>query len=205
MIIFFLILLSFGEVSRLKYEGGDWYNDPSSIPNLIKECNNRLNLDLKNNYEFVTISQAVDLSISFLFITGHGEIFFNENERNLFRQYINEGGFVYVDDDYGLNSAIKRELKLIFPENPLKQISKENIIFHWPYDFPEGLVKIHLHDEKPPEAWGIEIDNRIAVFFTYESNVSDGWVDPGVHNDPYYIREKAFMMGINIICYAMIH
>lgn len=192
-------------LSRLEYNGGDWYNDPSALPNLVNVINERFEMDISTEENIVDIIQAYDMKVPFIFITGHGEILFTEEERKIFREYIENGGFVYIDDDYGFNNSIRREIELIFPDIPLQPITKAHIIYHWPFDFPEGLPKIHQHDGNSPEGWGIEIDGKLSIFYTYESNISDGWVDRDVHGDPEEVRETAFMMGINIITYSMMH
>ena len=192
-------------LSRLKYNGGDWYNDPSALFNLAVYFNDEFGMNIDTEQKIVDIDQACVMKVPFLFITGHGEIIFTEEERRIFREYVENGGFVYIDDDYGFNNHVRKEIELIFPDFSLQPISRSHIIYHWPFDFPEGLPKIHHHDGYPPEGWGIEIDGRMSVFYTYESNISDGWADRDVHGDPEKVRETAFKMGVNIISYSMVH
>ncbi|KQC13526.1 MAG: hypothetical protein APR63_00490 [Desulfuromonas sp. SDB] len=205
LVIFLLLSNSNFYLSRLKYSGGDWYNDPSALVNLTEEVNRRLNLDISTQQQIVDIHQAWTLQVPFIYMTGHGEINFTSQEQEYFRKYIEEGGFVYIDDDYGMDAEVREELSKIFPHLPLTEISSDHIIYHWPYQFPQGLPKIHQHDQKAPQGWGIEMDGRLVVFYSYESNISDGWVNPDVHGDPEEIREASFKMGVNIICYAMTH
>ncbi len=190
---------------RLKYTGGDWYNDPSCLPNLAERIREKFNLSVDPREFSMSILQAYESKAPFVFMTGHGGLVFTTEEKRVLRQYLDEGGFLYIDDDYGFDKDIRRVLEEIFPDRPLEPVSSEHIIYKWPYLFPEGLPKIHLHDAKPPEGWGIEIEGRLSLFYTFESNISDGWADFRVHRDPESVREQAIRMGVNIVCYAMTH
>lgn len=190
---------------RLKYNGGDWYNDPSCLENLAFQFNERFDANVDVYEKSMNIAEAVSTKTPFLFMTGHGGLDVTDDEKRLFRLYLEEGGFIYIDDDYGFDGYVRKFISETFPELTFEQVSLEHVIYNWPYNFPDGLPKIHLHDGNSPEGWGIEINGRLSLFYTYESNISDGWADFRVHRDPESAREQAFRMGINIICYAMTH
>lgn len=191
------------EMVRIKYNGGDWYNDPTIIPNMMTEFERRTGIKTNKQEIVLTLDDPQIFYYPFVFITGHENIFFNQNEQELLRKYLWNGGFLYVDDDYGMDEHIRRELSKVFPENQLIPIPKEHKIYNCFYKFPEGLPKIHEHYEGPPQGYGIFINGRLAVFYTYNSNISDGWNDPDVYKDPPEKREEAFRMGVNIIYYSL--
>ncbi|RKZ21499.1 hypothetical protein DRQ18_04365, partial [bacterium] len=139
----------------------------------------------------------------FVFVTGHGNIVFSEEEIKNIRRYLENGGFIYVDDDYGMDEYIRREIMRIFPSRKLVEVPFDHPIYHIFYDFPQGLPKIHEHYKGPPKGYGIFMDGRLALFYTYNTNISDGWADPEVHRDPPLKRELAIKMGINILLYAL--
>lgn len=193
-------------VARLKYGGGgDWYNDRSIIPNLMHEVNRRTNIQALEEEAIVELTDPELFQYPFLFMTGHGNIKFSEEEVRRLRQYLFHGGFLYADDDYGMDEAFRREIKKVFPEKKLVELPFSHPIYHILYDFPTGLPKIHEHNGKPPQGFGIFHQGRLVVFYTYETNISDGWADPEVHQDPPEIREQAFRMGLNILIYALLH
>ncbi len=200
--ILFLSLLLFVPV-RIKYQGGgDWYNDPEILPNLMREVKSRVqNIDVKSEEVVLTLDDERIFEYPFLFITGHGNIRLSEEEVNNLRRYLYNGGFLYIDDDYGLDKYIRRELKKVFPHKRLVKVPFSHPIYHMFYDFPDGLPKIHEHYKGPPEGYGIFIDGRLAVFYTYNTNISDGWTDR--HKDPPEKMEEAFRMGVNIILYSI--
>lgn len=192
------------KIGRLKYNGGsDWYNDPSAETNLLKYAAAHTNIKTKPAYEFVDLSTGDIFSYPFLFMTGHGNIVFSENDVSRLKLYFENGGFLYVDDDYGLDKAFRREIKKIFPEAVLTELPFNYGLYHCMYDFNSGPPKTHEHDGKPPQGFGIFYNGRLAVYYTYESNPSDGWADPEVHNDPPNKREEALKFGTNIIVWAL--
>jgi hypothetical protein len=206
-LILLIVLLSFSilkadfVIVRLKYRGGgDWYNDPSIIPNLAKEINARTAVHVQQEEVSLSLSGEEIFRYPFLFMTGHGNI----EERECLREYLMNGGFLYADDDYGMDEAFRREIKSTFPEKDLIEIPFEHDLYRCFYEL-EGLPKIHKHDDKPPKGFGIFEGERMILFYTYESNISDGWADPEVHRDPAGAREEAFQMGVNIFIYAITH
>jgi hypothetical protein len=193
-------------IARLHYHGGgDWYNDPSSTHNLLREIGIRTDIAVQRHQAVVEIMDPELFAYPFLFMTGHGEIKFSEEEVKRLRLYLAHGGFLYADDDYGMDKTFRREMKKVFPEKELVELPSDHLIYHIDYDFPRGIPKIHEHDAKPPQGFGIFHEERLVVYYTYESNISDGWADAEVHNDPPDKREEALRMGINIITYALLH
>lgn len=192
------------QIARLKYSGGgDWYNDPSAEVNLLKFVAAHTNIKVNAEYKYVDIASDEIFSYPFLFLTGHGNIVFSADEAKRLSTYLDNGGFLYIDDDYGLDKAIRREMKKVFPDKDFLELPFSNKIFNIFYKFDNGTPKTHEHDKKPPQAFGIFIGERLAVLYTYESNPSDGWADPEVHNDPQDKREEALKFGTNIIIYAL--
>lgn len=194
------------KIARLKYGGGgDWYNDPSAEVNLLDYVRKNTSIKVKPEYVFVDLSSDEIFAYPFLFVTGHGNIVLSDTEAERLRKYCEEGGFIYIDDDYGMDKSIKREMKKVFPGNDFVEIPFNHQIYNIVYDFSSGPPKTHKHDEKAPMGLGIFIGSRLAVFYTYESNPSDGWADSDVHNDPPEKREEALKFGTNIIVYALTH
>jgi len=192
------------QIARLKYSGGgDWYNDPSAEVNLLKFVQANTNIKVNAEYKFVDVSSDEIFSYPFLFLTGHGNVVFSADEAKRLRSYLEKGGFLYIDDDYGLDKAIRREMKKVFPENDFIEVPFSHKIFNIFYKFEIGIPKTHEHDKKPPQTFGIFLGERLAVLYTHESNPSDGWADPEVHNDPKDKREEALKFGANIIIYAL--
>lgn len=192
------------QIVRLKYSGGgDWYNDPSAEVNLLKFVQANTNIKVNAEYKFVDIASDEIFSYPFLFLTGHGNVVFSDEEAKRLRTYIENGGFLYVDDDYGLDKAIRREMKKVFPDKNFIELPFSNKIFNIFYKFDKGTPKTHEHDKKPPQSFGIFEGERLAVLYTYESNPSDGWTDPEVHNDPQEKREEALKFGTNIVIYVL--
>jgi len=193
-------------VGRVKYGGGgDWYNDPSMIPNLSRELSKRTSLRAAEEQIEVSLADETLFNCPFIFVTGHGNIKLVDREIRNLRTYLTSGGFLYADDDYGMDEAFRREMNRVFPDKELLELAFDHEIYHIFYDFPTGLPKIHEHDGKPPQGFGMFHDGRLILFYTYETNISDGWADPEVHNDPPDKREEAFQMGINIVLYALTH
>lgn len=192
------------QIARLKYSGGgDWYNDPSAEVNLLKFVQANTNIKVKAEYKFVDIASDEIFSYPFLFLTGHGNVNFSNEESKRLRTYLENGGFLYIDDDYGLDKPIRREMKKVFPDKDFLELPFSNRLFNIFYKFPNGTPKTHEHDGKPPQSFGIFIGDRMAVLYTYETNPSDGWTDPEVHNDPPEKREEALKFGTNIVIYAL--
>lgn len=192
------------QIARLKYSGGgDWYNDPSAEVNLLKFVQANTNVKVNAQYKFVDVSSDEIFSYPFLFLTGHGNIVFTTDEVNRLRKYLENGGFLYIDDDYGLDKAIRREMKKVLPGNDFIEVPFSHKIFNIFYKFENGIPKTHEHDKNPPQTFGIFLGDRLSVLYTFESNPSDGWADPEVHNDPKDKREEALKFGTNIIIYAL--
>jgi hypothetical protein len=193
------------KIVRLKYAGGgDWYNDPSAEVNMMDYLrkNTLIDVDVPKFY-YADISSDEIFNFPFVFLTGHGNISFSEPEVKRLRTYLERGGFLYADDDYGMNDAFKREMKKIFPDQEMKELPFDHKLYSSHFLFPNGLPKTHEHDGKPPQGFGYFMDGRLSVYYTYETNISDGWADPREHEDPPEKREEAFKMGTNIIVYAL--
>ena len=191
-------------IGRVKYGGGgDWYNDPTEEVNLLNFIKTHTNVKVKAEYKFVDIASDEIFSYPFLFLTGHGNIVFTDDEIVRLRKYLEGGGFLYIDDDYGLDKFIRREMKRVYPDKDFVELPFSHKLYHIVYDFPAGPPKTHEHDGKPPQGFGIFIDKRLAVYYTYESNPSDGWDDPEVHGDPPDKREEALRFGTNLVIYAL--
>ena len=196
------IIGSSQEIALLKYNGGgDWYANPTSLPNLIKFCNQNINTTIKNKPATVEPGSPDIFSYPYIHATGHGNILFNDNEILNLRNYMLSGGFVHFDDNYGLDEYLRREIKKIFPNSNLVEIPATHPIFQKPYSFPSGIPKIHEHDGKRPQAFGIFENNRLILLYTYECDLGDGWEDAEVNNDPKEVRDKALKMGANILNY----
>ena len=206
--IVFLFLLvvnlcSAQEIALLKYSGGgDWYANPTSLPNLIKFCNQNISTNLKNKPATVEPCSPDLLSYPFVHMTGHGNVVFNDNEILNLRNYLTSGGFIHIDDNFGMDKYIRKEIKKIFPNSDLVEIPATHAIFQKPYPFPNGLPKIHEHENQKPQAFGIFIEGRLVLFYTFECDLGDGWEDEEVHNDPKEVREKALKMGANLVHYV---
>ena len=203
---YLLLLISFAsfsqEIALLKYSGGgDWYANPTSLPNLIKYCNATINTKIKSKPATVTPSSPDLFSYPFVHMTGHGNVVFGDADVVNLRNYLSSGGFLHVDDNYGMNEFIRKEIKKIFPNTDLVEIPSNHPLFQKPNLFANGLPKIHEHDGKRPQAFGIFFENRLVLLYTYESDLGDGWEDAEVNNDPIEVREKALKMGANILNY----
>lgn len=202
MWLFFFILGYNLILARVKYKGGDWYNDPSILPNLASELNKRTTLNVVPNQVVVDLDEASLFDYPFIFLTGHGEIILTQTEVENLREYLIKGGFLYADDDYGMDKYFRREIEKVFPGAKWEELPFSHPLYHSFYDFGY-LPKIHKHNGKPPKGYGIFYQGRLVIFYTYETNISDGWADQWVHNDPPEKREEAFKFGINIIMYVL--
>jgi hypothetical protein len=191
-------------IGRLKYNGGgDWYCDPSSLPNLLKFLQQETGIQTTERETAVEPHDPAIFSYPYLFITGHGRITFSDEDAANLRRHLTSGGFLHVDDCYGLDEYFRREIKKVFPELELQEVPYSHPIYHSFYDFPNGLPKIHVHDGKPAQGFGIFYQGQLVVYYTYQTDLGDGWEDPDVHKDPEAIRLQALKMGVNIIVYAL--
>lgn len=191
-------------IARLQYEGGgDWYANPSSLPNLLAAINERTDIPVSSVPRVV---RPLDTSLKeypYLYMTGHGNVRFSREERIALREHLLSGGFLHADDNYGMDDSFRREIAEIFPEYELSEITPDHPVFNVMYQFPEGLPKIHEHDGKAPQALGIFHGGRLIVFYSYESDLGDGWEDSEVHEDSSEIRESAIRMGVNLYLYVL--
>ncbi|HET8886731.1 MAG TPA: DUF4159 domain-containing protein [Salinimicrobium sp.] len=191
------------EIAVLKYSGGgDWYSNPTSLPNLIAFCNENIGTAISEKPETVTPGSIDIFEYPFIHMTGHGNVIFNEEEIENLRNYLLSGGFLHIDDNYGMNEFIHKEFEKLFPEKKLQELPASHPIFSSAFPFSNGLPKIHEHDAKSPQAFGFFENGRLILLYTLESDLGDGWEDPEVHNDPPEVRLKALKMGANIIKYV---
>ncbi|HLT50737.1 MAG TPA: DUF4159 domain-containing protein [Arenibacter sp.] len=191
------------EIAVLKYGGGgDWYANPTSLPNLIDFCNRNIDTKIHPKPQTVEVGSTDIFQYPFLHMTGHGNVFFSPEEAKNLNRYLLSGGFLHIDDNYGMEPYLIKELDKVFPDKELQELGADHPIFDQPYKFPQGLPKIHEHDGKRPQALGLFHEGRLVLLFTYESDLGNGWEDKGVHNDPEEVRTKALRMGANIISYV---
>jgi hypothetical protein len=191
------------KIALLKYNGGgDWYANPTSLPNLVKYCNRILNTNIDTDIPTVEVGSAELFNYPFVHMTGHGNVVFNEQEMDNLRSYLVGGGFLHADDNYGMDKFIRPQLDKLFPDSKLVELPFSHPIFHQKFDFPHGLPKTHEHENKPPQAFGLFYEGRLVALYTYESDLGDGWEDPDVHKDPPEVHEKALKMGANILRYV---
>jgi hypothetical protein len=194
-------------IARIHYRGGgDWYSDPTCLPNLCRFIRENTSLQTSEERAEVTLLDDRLFSYAFLFLTGHGRIVFNQEEAGRLRRYLLSGGFLFADDDYGMNAHFRSAMKSVFPEREFVELPFSHGIYDIQFTFPNGLPKIHEHDNKPPQGFGLfDDDGRLMVFYSYESNISDGWVDAQVYSDPDEKRQEALRMGANIVVWAFTH
>jgi len=205
--LLFLPLFTLGQntyqIAILKYNGGgDWYANPTALPNLIAFSNENIGTNIKKESATVEVGNSDIFNYPFLHMTGHGNVVFNASETENLRNYLLAGGFLHIDDNYGMDPYVRTEIKKVFPEIDLAELPTNHPIFHGKYEFKNGLPKIHEHDASPPKAYGIIADGRLVLLYTHESDIGDGWEDAEVHNDSEKIREKALQMGANILEYV---
>jgi len=192
-------------IARMQYRGGgDWYNDPSALRNLMLYAQNYLPISLKPMFEDVELGSRDLHRYPFAFMTGHGGMIYNELELDNIRTWLDRGGFLYIDDDYGFDQNVRAFIKDLYPEETLFELPFDHPIYSNVFRFPQGLPKVHKHDNKPPQGLGIFRNGRLVLFYTYESNLGDGWADKEVHGNPESLREKALQMGVNILTLALI-
>jgi|TARA_R100000306_G_scaffold125_4_gene247 hypothetical protein len=191
------------EIAVLKYGGGgDWYSNPTSLPNLAAFCNQQINTTISEKIETVTPGSIDLFDYPFVHMTGHGNVFFTLEEAENLRNYLLSGGFLHIDDNYGIDEYLRKELVKVFPNTELKELPANHAIFSSQFNFPEGLPKIHEHDGERPQAFGIEHEGRLVLLYTLESDLGDGWENQEIHNDPQEVRLKALRMGANIVKYV---
>lgn len=191
-------------LARVKYHGGgDWYNDPSIIPNLLAFVRQRTTIRTATDERHVELLGDDLFSYPIIFLTGHGQIHFSTEEARQLRLYLTSGGFLYADDDYGMDKSFREEMRKVFPEKQFVELPFSHPVFHSHFDFANGIPKIHEHDGGPGKTFGIFHEGRLVVLYTWNTNISDGWADPEVHNDPPEIRQQALQMGTNIVVYAL--
>lgn len=194
------------KLARVKYSGGgDWYNDPSAEVNLLRFVNKNTNILVEPTYEHVDLASDNLFLYPLIFMTGHGSMKLSDDEAHRLRAYLENGGFLYIDDDYGFDEFVRKEMKRVLPESDFKELPYNHPLYSAHFKFDAGVPKTHEHDDKPPKGYGMFVGDRLAVLYTVESNPSDGWADPEVHNDPPEKREEALKFGANIIVYALTH
>jgi len=206
-ILFFIPIILIGQetyqIAILKYNGGgDWYANPTSLSNLIRFSNKNIGTNIKKDPAIVEVGSVDIFNYPFIYMTGHGNVVFSNNEAENIKNYLQAGGFLHIDDNYGMDPYIRTEIKKVFPNIDLTEITNNHPIFSVKYKFQNGLPKIHEHDAKRPQALGIIYDGKLVCLYTYESDLGDGWEDKEVHNNSDEIRLKALKMGTNIIKYA---
>ncbi len=189
----------------VKYRGGDWYNAKRGIRVFIGELAKRTSIKVSNDFAVVSLESDEMFKYPFLFLNGHAPVHFNDKEVKNLRTYLENGGFVFVNDDYGLDESFRREIKKVFPDRELVEIPFSHEIYRCFYKFPNGIPKIHEHYKGPPHAYGIFLNGRLVLFYAFNSDIGDGWDPPEVHHDPEYKRQEAIKMGVNIVVYALTH
>ncbi|MGF1532826.1 MAG: DUF4159 domain-containing protein [Bernardetiaceae bacterium] len=190
-------------IAKLKYDGGgDWYANKTSLPNLIAFAQDQLGIPLHPEEEIVEVGSPEIFGYPFVHLTGHGNVFFSPEDAQNLRKYLLAGGFLHIDDNYGLDPFIRLEMKKVFPELDFVELPFDHDVYRIKYPFPEGLPKVHEHDGKPPQGFGLIHEGRLLCFYSYESDLGNGWEDASVHNDPEEIRQAALRMGANLILYA---
>jgi len=191
-------------IGRLHYDGGgDWYANPSSLPNLLTAIGEATDLDVAPRERVVRLTDPDLWTVPYLYMTGHGNVRFTDEEVRILRRYLEQGGFLHADDNYGMDESFRREIARVFPERTLVEVPLDHPIYHVLNAFPQGIPKIHEHDGLPAQGFGIFIGDRLAVFYSYQSDLGDGWEDPDVHGDPEELRQAALRMGVNLFVYAV--
>jgi hypothetical protein len=191
-------------IGRLHYDGGgDWYGNPSSLHNLLAAIRERTTLPAAERERVVTLHDAALWDTPYLYMTGHGNVRFSDDGVPVLRRYLEQGGFLHADDNYGMDRSFRREITRVFPDRPLVDVPLTHAVYHLVYDFPRGIPKIHEHDGLPAQGFGIFSGDRLAVYYSYQSDLGDGWEDPDVHHDPPELREAALRMGVNLFTYAV--
>ena len=207
ILMFFMSTKLFSQdIAVIQYiGGGDWYANPTALPNLIKFCNDNINTTINKKPKVVSPSSVDLFDYPFVHMTGHGNVYFTDDDAKNLRDYLLSGGFLHIDDNYGMDQYLRKELIKVFPNKKLEEVSKNHPLFNKPFPFPTGLPKIHEHNRNRPQAFAIYVEERIVLLYTYESDLGDGWENSEIHNDPQEIRLKALQMGANIINYAFLN
>ncbi len=188
------------KLALLKYNGGgDWYANPTSLTNLAKFCNQAIGTNFDPDYATVEVGSAEIFNYPFVHMTGHGNVVFSDAEAENLRNYLIGGGFLHIDDNYGMNRFVRPAMKKVFPEQQFVELPFEHPVYHQEFEFKNGLPKIHVHDDKPPQGFGLFWEGRLVCFYSYESDLGDGWEDPEVHKDPERKRRAALQMGANLV------
>lgn len=191
------------KLALLKYNGGgDWYSNPTSLPNLSRFCNENLKTNIDPDYATVEVGSVDLFNYPFVHMTGHGNVSFSDTEAENMRNYLMAGGFLHIDDNFGIDPFVRVAMKKVFPELDFVELPFQHEIYHQKYDFPNGLPKIHEHEGKPAQGFGLIWEGRLVCFYSYECDLGDGWEDPSVHKDPEELRQKALRMGANIVQYV---
>lgn len=211
IILYLLVFVLFADaqplrIALLKYNGGgDWYANPTSLPNLIEFCNKNIGTNINAEPATVDVGSAELFNYPFVHLTGHGNIIFSDFDVRNLRKYLLAGGFLHIDDNYGIDSYVRREMRKVFPNKEFVELPFNHEIYHSVYQFDSGLPKIHEHDNLPPQGFGIFVDGRLVCFYTHECDLGDGWEDISVHNDTPEKHIEALQMGANIISYVFSH
>lgn len=193
-------------LARIRYSGGgDWYSNRTSLPNLLVQLENRAGISTARDQDVVTLRDTDVFFYPLVYLNGHGNIAFSDREVRTLRSYLDAGGMLWADDNFGMDVSFRRELKRVYPDKQLVELPFEHPIFHAMYEFPQGLPKVHEHDGGPPQALGILDEGRLTVLYTFDTDIGDGLEDPLVHRDPPGVRERAMQMALNIVLYALSH
>lgn len=190
-------------IAKLKYDGGgDWYANKTALPNLIAFCNLNLKTSIARDEEIVDVGSPDIFLFPFVYMTGHGNLVFTTQQANNLRNYLTSGGFLHIDDNYGMDQYVRLEMKKVFPNLDFVELPFDHPIYHQKYDFPNGLPKIHEHDGNPAQGFGLIYEGRLVCFYSYESDLGNGWEDQVIYNDPEPLRQQALQMGANLISYV---
>ena len=193
------------KVAKLKYDGGgDWYANKTALPNLIRFCNDNLGTSIYREEDIVDVGSPDLFLYPYVYMTGHGNVVFSDDQAENLRKYLISGGFLHIDDNYGLDPFIRLEIRKVFPDKELVEVPFDHPIYHQKYDFNRGLPKVHEHDGRPPQGFGILHEGRLVVFYSFESDLGNGWEDQDIYNDPEELRQQALRMGANIISYVFV-
>ena len=191
-------------IGRVHYDGGgDWYANPSSLPNLLRAVRERTRLRTADRERVVRLGEPALSEVPYLYLTGHGNVVFAPDEVRALRAHLEGGGFLHADDNYGMDRAIRREIARVFPDRPLAEVPLDHPVYRLVYPFPRGIPKVHEHDGLPAQGFGVFLGGRLVVYYSYQSDLGDGWEDADVHHDPEPVREQALRMGVNLLAYAV--
>ena len=208
ILLFLIPIIGLGQplkIAKLKYDGGgDWYANKTALPNLISFCNQNLGTSIYKDEDIVDVGSPDLFLYPYVYMTGHGNVSFSNSQAENLRKYLLSGGFLHIDDNYGLDPFIQLEIQKVFPDKEFLEVPFNHPIYHQKYDFNNGVPKIHEHDGKPPQGFGILHEGRLVVFYSYESDLGNGWEDQDIYNDPEELRQQALRMGANIISYVFV-